>query len=321
MSQLKRVLLLTALICIAAPADAQTGNLPEPRNAALRYWMAFALMRDASLDPATSTLMENVLSGSAGWDERLAPIVEANLEAIQTMQRATKLPDCDWALEYELGPQAPVAHLAKARALARLNVLYGVRMAARHEGAKAAEAWLAGLRFSEHLAQDAPLFGTLTAKSALVSVLRAIGSSLHSGELDSTSASKQRDAVKSLPEYGFDWSRALSVDTVATEMGLRQFLDSPNPGELYRTAFGKPMPASYASPTEADFFDYQAAMKMAAFLLQLPYASAKQALPALQAKLTKLNPIIQQSIPSLARINDAREEIAVERAKVLKENP
>jgi len=73
--------------------------LPQNKNAALRYWMAFAEMQDRPVDEVTTKLMEDVLSGATTWDERqLGPVVEANVPALRAMQKATALPQCNRGL-------------------------------------------------------------------------------------------------------------------------------------------------------------------------------------------------------------------------------
>src|SRR5271165_3735809 len=113
-------------------ANAQTKLPPETHNAALRYWVAFAELQDTGdADKATGELLRKTLAGEAAWDvAKLGPIVDENMESIRIMQRATKLPECDWGFEYSLGPNAPISFLIKSgRALARLNTLYGMRLA------------------------------------------------------------------------------------------------------------------------------------------------------------------------------------------------
>ena len=67
-------------------------------NQARTYF--FAEMQDRTVDDSTTKLMEDVLAGTAQWDEqRLGPIVAANEAAIHTMQRGTALPECNWGLE------------------------------------------------------------------------------------------------------------------------------------------------------------------------------------------------------------------------------
>src|SRR5713101_1320509 len=118
------------LLCLPL-ADAETKRPIETRNAALRYWMAFAELQDPPADNATADLLEKTAAGDAAWDEaKLGPILEKNEEAILAMQRASMLPEFDWGLEYERGPSAPIAYVPRARVLARLTTLYGVRLAA-----------------------------------------------------------------------------------------------------------------------------------------------------------------------------------------------
>src|SRR5262245_32006022 len=98
----------------AAPADSG--------NAALRYWMAFALMENPPAQGDAAARLEKVAEGHEPWSESLAPFVEKNREALATLQRGTRLAPCDWGLEHELRAEAPIAHVPRARALARLNV-------------------------------------------------------------------------------------------------------------------------------------------------------------------------------------------------------
>jgi hypothetical protein len=54
-------------------------------------------------------------------------IAAANDTALGIMQRAPKLPDCDWGVEYRRGPQASIAFVPRAYVLSRLNTLQGIR--------------------------------------------------------------------------------------------------------------------------------------------------------------------------------------------------
>src|SRR5690606_36128574 len=144
-------------------------------NAALRYWMAFAQMQDPPADEATAGLLARVEAGEAPWDEgRLGPIVRANSNALATMHRATALVECDWGLEVELGPATPIAHLARARVLARLNTLAGLQLTALGRSDEAVDAWIAGIRFSQHVAQGGSLIAVLSGRAALRSSFRAL---------------------------------------------------------------------------------------------------------------------------------------------------
>src|ERR1035438_1474554 len=120
-----RLLAAMILIAIGAPvALPQAKYPPETRNAALRYWLAITEMKDPPADKATLVLIEKISVGKAAWDEaKFGPILDANSEAIRMMQRATKLPQCDWGVEYDRGALAALPNLARARVLARLKPL------------------------------------------------------------------------------------------------------------------------------------------------------------------------------------------------------
>src|SRR5262245_46544852 len=100
---------------LAVRVNGQTSPI-DNTNAALRYWMAFAEMKDPVDGKAglTNELIDRVASGAAPWDEaKFGRILDENAEALAIMQRATYLRFCDWGLEYELGSTTPIAHLAK----------------------------------------------------------------------------------------------------------------------------------------------------------------------------------------------------------------
>jgi hypothetical protein len=80
-----KMFLASVLILMGALVARPQGKYPlETRNAALRYWMAFAEMQDPSVDKMTQDLLEKTASGVAAWDEsRLGAILDANGQAIQ----------------------------------------------------------------------------------------------------------------------------------------------------------------------------------------------------------------------------------------------
>src|SRR4029453_4528932 len=107
-----------ALLCSMATAQGQS-TTPTSQNAALRYWMAFAQMQELPADAGgnadLAATLARVEAGGAPWDgAKLGPVIDANFAALDTMMRASRLASCDWGFEFELGPAAPVAYLAKA---------------------------------------------------------------------------------------------------------------------------------------------------------------------------------------------------------------
>lgn len=197
---------LIAAFLLVSRADAQAPST----NAALRYWMAFAVMHDPPADKATAELLDRVAAGTAPWDEgKLGKLLDDNREALGILQRATTLASCDWGLEYELGPNTPIAHLAKARALGRLNGIAGTRLASRGQWAQAVDVWLAGVRFSQHVAHDGTLIALLSARLSLSPSLKSLVRAAAQPSLDGEHRKAIADAVRAIPDAGFDWADAM----------------------------------------------------------------------------------------------------------------
>ena len=199
------VLCMLAAALMPRAADAQ----PPAQNAALRYWMAFAYMQNPPADQDTSELLELVASGKAAWDEgRLGKILDANAEALGIMQRGTKIDTCDWGLEYDLGSNAPIAYIARARALGRLNILEGMRLAASGHANEAIEIWLTGVKFSQHVAENGTLLSALVSQALMLQNLTAVAQWGRNPSVDNVHLGLVRQVVGALPAAGLDWDGA-----------------------------------------------------------------------------------------------------------------
>jgi hypothetical protein len=310
--------ILAALLLCALSASAAPKLPPETRNAALRYWMAFAEMQDPPAGMETSQLLEKTAAGQVPWDEaKLGPVLDKNADAIQIMQRATRLPDCDWGLEYRRGPAASIAYAPRARVLARLNTLYGMRLASKGETQSAVDAWLAGIRFSQDLAKGGTLIFVLIAKTALLSNLNALTQAAQQGILSSAEKAQVASVVRALPETGFDWSRALALEQGAIEIAVEKIGKSANPAQDYRQLTGKSAPFDGTKLSASDAAAFAILMSSAEEALRLTPDQSAVRLPVLQKSISALNPFYQELTPSLTKVNDTRQEIASERQKLM----
>jgi hypothetical protein len=114
----------------------QRANLGD--NAALRYWAAFAQMQDSAITDEEARKLNSILDGTSPYDDsQYADLVEKNRLALETMARATALSNCDWGLDYQMGPATPVDYARKALILGRLNVLYAFHLLIAGEKDKA----------------------------------------------------------------------------------------------------------------------------------------------------------------------------------------
>ena len=300
-----------AAVLVLASAVATLGQTklpPETKNAALRYWMAFAELHDADADKSIASLLEKIMGGEGAWDEtKLGPIIDANMESIGIMQRATKLAECDWGLEYSLGPRTPIAFVQmSARALGKLNTLYGMRLAAKGDTQKAVDTWLAGIRFSQHLARGGSLLATLVANAVLADELRPLTKAAQSGTLNATQRSQVAAAIRAVPETGFDWGQAMWYEQIAGEVAITEMGKAANP-----------TPEKFAGPKDAEIAAYRKFMNSVEETLRLPPDAAGERLKTLQDSAKTLHPFFRDLIPSLTRINETRIETQAARQKLL----
>jgi len=218
-----------AACVLVSTANAQPA---PPTNAALRYWMAFAMLHDPPADQATAELLDRVAAGTSPWDEaKLGKILDDNREALAMMQRASTLSWCDWGLEYELGHQTPIPHLAKGRVLGRLNGVAAARLESSGRLTQAVDVWLAGIRFSQHLARGGTLISLLSARLALSPALKSLARV--APQLDAASRKHIDAAVRAIPDAGFDWADAMKreADVLATAKRLDPTINAPMPSQ------------------------------------------------------------------------------------------
>jgi len=307
------------LFLSGAATQAQQFTPPQNSNAVLRYWAAFAEMKDQTIDDATSKLMDEVLSGTAAFDEqRLGPIVDENSFAIRGLQRGTALSECNWGLDYSLGSAVPLAHLPKARVLARLNALYGARQLAKGDADGAVNTWLAGLRFAQCVGAGIGLIGNLSAKPAFEANLHLLTAAAQSGAINSDLHNKVRTQLRQLPAEGLDWIDSIKAEQWACEEGLKDLAKAPNFQETYKEFFGSPAPQAAHPPTAAEIAALRSLMSEVVSAFQLPPAQTRERLSAIMAKIHELNLPVQAIVPNFPRLNDGREKLIREEEALLK---
>jgi hypothetical protein len=319
MSKSLRIIFVLCSFLCANATFAQAKRPVETRNAALRYWLAFADLQDSPTDKVTKDLLEKTAAGKSPWDEaKLGPILDQNQDVILRMQRATNLPECDWGLEYDAGPRASIAYAPRARVLARLNTLYGMRLAAKGNMQEAVETWLSGIRFSQHLAQGGTLIFSLIAKMGLLSNFQALTHAAQSGSLTHVQTQEVVTALRALPETGFDWGAALGYEETTLDIAVKEMKQAPNPAEYYQQVTGQPTPSGFSIPTTSDIAALHKLMNEAEAALRLPPEPAQERLKPLQESVKNLHPFHQQTTPSFLRINESRAQIETARKELLK---
>ena len=175
-------------------------------NAALRYWSAFAEMQDSAITDQQGKEMTAILGGTGAYDDsQFKELVERNRPALEIMARGAALPNCDWGLDYEMGPDTPVDYVSKAVRLGRLNVFYSYHLLTVGDKDRAVRALAAGVRFSQEVANGGTLMASLIASRLLIEHLKAIDFALDSGGLSAAQRSILEKAVVQLGPDGLDW--------------------------------------------------------------------------------------------------------------------
>jgi hypothetical protein len=212
--KLATTILSAILISLFSAGSAQAQRKTSATdNAALRYWAAFSEVQDAGITDPQARELNAILDGTAPYDDsKYKDLLEKNKLALEVMARGTSLPNCDWGLDYELGPDTPVEYARKALVLGRLNVLYAFHLLKTGDKDGAVRALASGMRFSRDVANGGSLFATIIAKDLLVTHLRAASDSLKLEQLSEPQKRVLQQAVASLGPHGVDWPAAIKTE-------------------------------------------------------------------------------------------------------------
>jgi hypothetical protein len=168
-------------------------------------------------------------------------------------------------------------------------VLAGVRLAARGQVSEAVDHWLAGVRFSQHVASGGTLISLLTGNAVLMPTLNRLADAASQRPQSPDVRKRIDDGVRALPETGFDWADAMRREEAALVAGVR-LNTVPN-------------------LSNRDLGALRTAVSRIADALSLPPERARAALAGVN-----VGPF---PLPSPSRINDQREAIRAARQKVL----
>jgi hypothetical protein len=307
-----------AIAVATGAAQAQAKYLPESNNAALRYWAALVEMRDNPYaEEATEKMLSAVMRGETAWnEEKMGPVLDVYAGPIQTMQRGTKLPDCNWGLDYQLGNLNIKQTLMRSRGLEEVNTVEGVRQLAKGDSKAAVETWRAGIRFAQDLGRSGPVINAMVASALLMDELHAVANYAGPGKLPEAQREELYAAVKAMPEDGFDWGLAWGVEYAIGEQFLQQLRTSSNPKAVYEN-YGVSAPKGLP-PTTEEIRAYEEYMLAAQAALRKPIAEARARADDLESTKRRLGEPEQLLAPAFRLTNDARVRVATQREELMR---
>jgi hypothetical protein len=201
---------IALLVAVSVNSASAQQAVKLGQNSALRYWAAFAEMQDSVITDEQAKEMNQTLDGVTPYDDlKYKDLLAKNQSALDTMARASSLPNCDWGLDYQLGSEVPVDYVRKGLALGRLNVLYAFHLSLTGDKDGAARALVAGLRFSHDLANGGSLFAAVVAKDLIVTHLRAVAFESRTGGLSAHQRVLLQNALTQLGPGGLDWQLSM----------------------------------------------------------------------------------------------------------------
>ena len=92
----------------------------------------------------------------------------------------------------------------------------------RREPREAADVWLAGVRFSQHVAHDGTLISVLSARLALSPSLKSLARAASQPSLDAAHRQQIAAVVRAIPDAGFDWADAMRREADALAIARRR---------------------------------------------------------------------------------------------------
>jgi hypothetical protein len=316
--KLRLVLAILGMLVTARGARAQAKFPPDSDNAALRYWRALtAIARDPiHEDETTQKLFSETIEGKTPWDEnKLGPILEANADAVQAMQRGSKLPECNWGLDYRLGARTPVEMVMRARSLERVNALEGIHELAKGDGDAAVNTWLSGIRFSQDIGRGGPVILALVGSAMLTDTFEAVAAQAKQGKLTAAQKKALHEAIKQLPEDGFDWGISWGIEYAIANQSLEGLRKASDPRAVFKQ-MGMPSPKG-VPPTQEDIDRYGEYMLAVQHAFREQPNVATPLLRELESREHSLPEVERLLIPSFSACIRNRIEVFSERNKLL----
>jgi hypothetical protein len=221
----------------------------------------------------------------------------------------------NWGLDYRLGVSTPVEMLMRARGLERLNTVEGIRELAKGNSEAAVNTWLSGIRFSQDVGRGGPIILALAASAMLADTFQAITAQAKQGKLQLSQKKALYDAIKHLPDDGFDWGISWGVEYAIGNQFLEGLRKGSDPQAGYKQ---EGIPTAESVPlTQKDIDRYGEYMLRAQNVLRQHPDVAASLLNDLESRGRGLREAEQLLIPNITGCNRARIKVLSNRNELL----
>lgn len=197
----KLALLVASAVCLVnlTAAEPEPAASKESKNAALVYRQAFEQMPKLEEEENKLVLKAIGKNGAANPLDRVAStkLVEKFAPGLDALHRAAAMPECDWGLDYSLGPKLKMPHFGKGLVLYKVALL---RARLRWNDGRLADGisdWVAVMRLSRQMGADALLLAKLVETSIETSAIYTV--SLQLLQFDEGSLRNLASALDALP--------------------------------------------------------------------------------------------------------------------------
>jgi len=200
----------------------------QPKNAALVYWQAIALLPEWT-DEQKQWLNKTPRDqfATVKLDDQSQSLVNSCQMSLDLLQRAGRIPNCDWGSLWEDGLTTVLPHLGKARLLAQLAVLRGRH---RIEAGKSTDDFISAIQLAHHASADGILISQLVRNSIEQMVFDVLSQNL--SRLKTAELRRLSNHLESMPP-ATELSEALLKEKTYLVLWLRRQLKDDSSGQQY----------------------------------------------------------------------------------------
>lgn len=151
---------------------------------------------------------------------------------------ASKMPDCDFGIDYTLGFEALLPHLGYLRRDARMLEADAVRLAVKGDAAGAGERLAAVFRMARQCGNDGVLISSLVGAAIAKSAAARADALLGQGKLDGRAAPAILEAARSIAQDDpFGMRASINAEGIVLVEAVRRNYTGPDAGRRFAAFF------------------------------------------------------------------------------------